>query len=61
MREIAVIAEGVETRSEMEVLIAEGVDYLQGYYIGTPQFEPAPLPAKVLEEIRACQRGHLEQ
>lgn len=38
-RQIMVLAEGVETREEMEVLISYGVDLLQGYYIAKPQFE----------------------
>ena len=36
-RNIKVIAEGVETEREMAALIEEGVDYLQGYYIGAPK------------------------
>jgi EAL domain-containing protein (putative c-di-GMP-specific phosphodiesterase class I) len=38
--EIAVTAEGVETRSEFELLQAQGVDYVQGYLFGRPR----PLP-----------------
>lgn len=40
LRGILVIAEGVETRAEMETLCKLGVDYYQGYYLGRPQFEP---------------------
>ena len=36
-RNIQVIAEGVESREEMETLIASGIDYVQGYYTGMPQ------------------------
>ncbi len=39
-RNVQVIAEGVETREEMEVLIHCGVDYLQGYYISLPSMPP---------------------
>lgn len=39
-RGIAVVAEGVETREEMRTLIRFGVDYLQGYYLGQPQYQP---------------------
>lgn len=38
-RNAKVIAEGVETREEMYTLISLGVDYIQGYYIGKPEFE----------------------
>lgn len=48
-RKIKVIAEGVECREEMELLIHAGVDYLQGYYLA----KPSPTPALVLEARRA--------
>ena len=35
-RNIYVIAEGVETREELEFLRTTDVDYLQGYYLGIP-------------------------
>lgn len=44
-RGILVLAEGVENAGELETLIACGVDYLQGFYLGYPDFEvtePAP-------------------
>lgn len=31
-----VIAEGVETQSELETLVSIGVDYIQGYHMGKP-------------------------
>lgn len=34
---IKVLAEGVETKEECDWLIANGIDYLQGYYLGMPQ------------------------
>ena len=40
MQHIKVIAEGVETSGEMKILIASGVDYLQGFYLGSPN--PVP-------------------
>lgn len=52
-RGIKVIAEGVEHRSEMAVLIENGVDYLQGYYVGRPSPVPQQPSASVREEIRA--------
>lgn len=39
-RGIAVVAEGVETREELRTLIRFRVDYLQGYYLGQPQYQP---------------------
>lgn len=39
-RNIKVIAEGVETKRELEVLRELGVDYVQGYYIGKPKPSP---------------------
>ena len=47
-RHIAVLAEGVETRGEMQTLISFGVDYLQGFYLGMPREKPQ----KVLQSIR---------
>ena len=55
VRDIAVIAEGVETMGELKTLIAEGVDYLQGYYLGSPELEPKPISAQVLADIKSCQ------
>lgn len=37
---IKVIAEGVECREELEALIHAGVDYLQGYYLCKPTYQP---------------------
>lgn len=51
-RGIKVLAEGVETQAEMQTVIARGVDYLQGYYIGKPAFEITPIPERVIKEIR---------
>ncbi|MDL2287758.1 EAL domain-containing protein [Oscillospiraceae bacterium OttesenSCG-928-F05] len=36
---IKVIAEGVETETELETVIALGARYIQGFYIGPPDFE----------------------
>jgi len=38
---VELIAEGIETRTELEALRALGVGYGQGYYIGRPAREPA--------------------
>ncbi|MBQ8555335.1 MAG: EAL domain-containing protein [Clostridia bacterium] len=57
-KDIAVLSEGVETRSEMETLVAFGMDYMQGYYLGRPQDEPADIPQSVREEIAAALREY---
>ena len=49
---IRVIAEGVETLEELEVLCALGVDYYQGYYIARPDYDPPIPPPEVVESIR---------
>lgn len=51
-RDIAVLAEGVETRAEMETLIAFGVDYLQGFYLGMPREKPQQVLQSIRMEIR---------
>jgi len=53
---LRVIAEGVETLEELEVLSALGVDYYQGYYLARPDFNP-PIPSdEVLESVREAYR-----
>jgi EAL domain-containing protein (putative c-di-GMP-specific phosphodiesterase class I) len=37
---IEVLAEGIETAFELQMIESIGVDYLQGYYFGKPQVEP---------------------
>ncbi|WP_263416998.1 EAL domain-containing protein [Terriglobus albidus] len=58
-----IIAEGVETASELEELIHLGVSLAQGYYLGKPSAEMHPLPALQAEAIRsraqARQQGNL--
>ena len=49
---IRVLAEGVETAEEMEAVISCGVDFLQGYYLARPIFEPGPIDPKLSERIR---------
>ena len=46
------IAEGVETPSELKAVIELGVDYLQGYLIGKPAAQPPSVPADIQELIR---------
>ncbi|MCS6989580.1 MAG: EAL domain-containing protein [Chloroherpetonaceae bacterium] len=40
---IGIIAEGVETKEEMEFLARSGVRYMQGFYFAKPEFERLPL------------------
>lgn len=51
IRDILVLAEGVETESELRTVIECGVDLLQGYYIDRPLFEPKPVPESIREVI----------
>lgn len=51
-RNIMVIAEGVETASEMNTLIRLGADYLQGYYLGKPAAAMRTLPEALVLEIQ---------
>lgn len=41
-----VIAEGVQSREEMDTVISLGVDYLQGYYVGVPSLTSQPIRIK---------------
>lgn len=50
-RNIKIVAEGVETREEMEKLIELGVDYLQGYYFSRPAFNPPLISDTRINEI----------
>lgn len=51
-RDIKIIAEGIETKDEMDKLIEFGVDYMQGYYLGKPNMIPQALDPKVKSEIK---------
>lgn len=50
-RNIKIVAEGVETREELEKLIEFGVDYLQGYYFSKPEFSPPEIRKGLIEEV----------
>ena len=50
--QILVVAEGVETKDELETVISCGVDLLQGYLFDRPLFEPEPLAPETAELIR---------
>jgi len=51
-RKIKTIAEGIENKAEMDILIEFGVDYLQGYYIGKASHIPQKLSPQVAREIK---------
>ena len=51
-RGMKIIAEGIEHKAEMDMLISFGVDYLQGYYLGKPHFTPLPIDPKIKKEIK---------
>lgn len=48
---IKVIAEGVERKEELITIIKLGIDYVQGYYIGKPNFELISIDDKIKKEI----------
>ena len=56
-KQILVLAEGVETEEEMKTVISCGVDFLQGYYLAHPLFEPKPLDPKIVQTIRRLAAG----
>ncbi|MFA9378445.1 MAG: GGDEF domain-containing protein [Lachnotalea sp.] len=49
--DINLVAEGIETESELETLIKLGVSYGQGYYIAKPQVELSEIPNEIREKI----------
>lgn len=50
-RNIKIIAEGVETKGELEKLIEFGVDYIQGYYFSKPEFIPPEISDNLVKEV----------
>ncbi|WP_258552764.1 EAL domain-containing protein [Paraeggerthella sp.] len=56
-RGIRVIAEGVETETELRAVLDLGVDYLQGYLIARPEPHPRDIPDEVKRFIRSCSEG----
>ena len=51
-KNIQVVAEGVESKEELETVIACDVDLLQGYYLSYPLFEPEPLAPEIVQTIQ---------
>jgi len=57
-RNLYIIAEGVETRMELEMLLAIGVDLLQGYFLAKPQRIPVEVYPEALETIQDFWEKH---
>lgn len=53
-----VLAEGVETESELRVLMDFGVDYLQGYFLGKPNEEPQQVDPRAYAIIQDWHEKH---
>ncbi len=52
MNDIKVVAEGIETKEELQTVIGFGVDLIQGFYTAKPAPEPLPaLPETLRNEI----------
>ncbi|MEG3029149.1 MAG: EAL domain-containing protein [Oscillospiraceae bacterium] len=50
-RNIKILAEGVETKSEMCVLVKMGVDFLQGYYLSKPELTVPVIPKHIINSV----------
>ena len=59
--DIKTIAEGVENSDDMVMLIQMGIDYLQGYYLGRPAYEPQTIAPEVVAEIQALADTHRKE
>lgn len=55
-RHIQIIAEGLETREEVEKALELGVDYLQGYYLARPAAVPPKINQEALNVILEFQK-----
>ncbi len=55
-KNVSILAEGIETEGELKTVIESGVDYLQGYFINRPVFEPQPISQEVIDKIRKYNR-----
>ncbi len=51
---IAVIAEGIETRQEMDALRGLGIKLMQGYYFARPAIEHLPVPPGHMASLAAA-------
>ena len=50
-RNIIILAEGVETIDEIDVLLRFGVDLFQGYFFAKPSFDIIPIPEEKIQEL----------
>lgn len=50
-RNIIILAEGVETIEEIDVLLRFGVDLFQGYFFAKPSFDITPIPEEKIQEL----------
>ena len=57
-RNIKIIAEGVETREELEKIIELGADYIQGYYFSKPEFTPPKIKEELVEEVKEISKKY---
>ncbi|MDO5062944.1 MAG: bifunctional diguanylate cyclase/phosphodiesterase [Peptostreptococcaceae bacterium] len=60
-KNVKVIAEGVETKEELEKLIELGVDFVQGYYLARPGFEICSLSPEKVQEILQIRGIHQDR
>lgn len=60
-RGIYVLAEGVETLSELRKVLEMGVDLLQGYCLARPATEPVAIDEKAAEVIAEVERQKAER
>ena len=60
-RGIYVLAEGVETLSELRKVLEMGVDLLQGYCLACPAAEPVAIDEKAVQVIREAAQKRIEQ
>lgn len=58
-KNIKIIAEGVETKEELEVLALCGVDYIQGFFFGRPQMVPVPPLPEAVKTLADIRNSHL--
>lgn len=56
-RGIQTLAEGVETQEELASVARMGFDYVQGFYLGRPEFRLAGLEPQLEAEIAGLRRG----
>ena len=59
-RDMMVIAEGIETERETEMVIRMGVDYLQGYFLPKPALIPPILSDETKKQILNMKNNALE-